>query len=102
MVNISTNALASAARPKGMGGYWFGLLVFGIVFAGWERVPRRTGVGLGIATLFLLIVMLGCSGSKTLITNNNNVTPTGISAVTITASSGSQHATGNLTLTVVQ
>jgi YVTN family beta-propeller protein len=105
MVNISTNTVATGSSPRrGRGEYWYGLFVIGICLAGVERRSRRTRTVWGITTLLFLIVALGCGGGggASTVSSNSVVTPTGVSSVKITASSGSLQTTASLTLTVVQ
>jgi len=104
-VNISTDTIAEVSRPrKGLGQFWYGLTVVGIVFAGLERASRRTKIVLGAAVLLLLLVLGVSCGSPSKIgsTTNTALTPVGVSTIRITASSGSLQVTANLALTVVQ
>ena len=104
-VNINTNTVAKVLGARGgIGGFWYGLTVMGIVFAGVKQRSCRTKSLLAIATLLLLVVAgLGCgSAGKTQPINSSVATPIGVSSVTVTASSGSSQAAINITLTVVQ
>jgi len=98
----SAGSVAGASRPrKGMGGLWFGFALIGIVFAGLERRSHRTRIGLGIIAFFLIAISLGCgSGTKATVTVPPTATPS-VSAVTITAISGSLQATANISVTVM-
>jgi hypothetical protein len=107
-LTIATGVSSAAAVMKvtqGIGGGWMMGAIAGLVLAAWgwltirqrRRLNRFYGFFAMVLAVAVLAVVSGCGGDSG---GGGNITPKGVSTVTVTATSGSTTQTSSLQLTV--